>query len=657
MASGLPTPVFAKVNIPREDEFSENNIVFYDPEGCPPGSTRPGTGDDPFTGEEEWDGSCTELTSSRAEWLKKQISGMQAAASKGGIPWELIAGQTLGESGGGAHEACPYNPLGLKGKPSCDSAGHRTFSSYEEAYTYYIDSIKSIKAIKNKFPNDPYSAVAYIQYGMPHGQAYAQCREPYISDPSHNCYGYKTGDPTPGYVQMVSSLICGIQKWAKANGYSISSVTWENYKSSKSSSTTASTGINNSGINLAISNKTSSNIRLADTETSGGVEAKWENGWLVDNSIPGILKEDASGVKLGETPQSSFGGGKPNKILLHSTEGTGVGLAAYPANNKFPAHFTVDLKKKKGYQHFPLNKPSIAIKSYDAYAGIQIEIVGFSDTVGQTHTDSPYFLPKLSDEDWDYLAILLIAISKETGIPLSSSVTWTKDGSTRITNADSFKSYSGVLGHQHAAGNDHIDPGPIWDKVSAAIARNPDGNGLSPAPDDSGNSGAEYCDENGNWVKQRGSAETGELADLVKRWAWPTYKGAGFIERMPDYAAYIDTKATYKGGSCSDGTKGVDCGAFVANIMKASGWDPNYVQAGTSSQETYLKNNWTKLSGTGSLQLGDVGITSGHVILYVGDIFSSKTASASLCSGEHRRAPMAGSPTENLNGYTWYRKK
>ena len=644
--SSYALPVSATVKLPsgRDDEFGENNIVFYDPGNCTPGSTDDGDGEGPFTGEEEWDGSCTAVTAERAEWLKKQISGMQAASSKGGIPWELIAGQTLGESGGGAHEACPYNPLGLKGSPSCDAAGHRTFSSYEEAYSYYIDHIISIRNIKNKFPNDPYSAVAYIQYGVPHGQAYAQCREPYISDPNHKCYGHKTGDPTPGYVQMVSSLICGIQKWAKANGYAISSVTWENYKSKVSAETASTTGGNV--------------IKLADTEDTKA-DPKWENGWLVNNSIPGILKEDASGVKLGETPQNSFGGGKPNKILLHSTEGTTVGLAAYPANNKFPAHFTVDLKKKKGYQHFPLNKPSIAIKSYDAYAGIQIEIVGFSDTVGQTHTDSPYFLPKLSDEDWDYLALLLIAISKETGIPLSSSVTWTKDGSSRITSVDTFKNYSGVLGHQHAAGNDHIDPGPIWDKVSAAIARNPDGSGLSPAPDNGGGgSGATYCDKDGN-PTDPGSADTGELADLVKRWAWSDYKGAGFIQRMPDYAAYIDTKATYTGGSCADGTKGVDCGAFVANIIKASGWDPNYVQGGTSSQATYLANHWQKITDTSSLKLGDVGITSGHVILYVGNLegFHSKTASASLCSGEHKRAPMAGSPTENLNGYTWYRKK
>ena len=116
---------------------------------------------------------------------------------------------------------------------------------------------------------------------------------------------------------------------------------------------------------------------------------------------------------------------------------------------------------------------------------------------------------------------------------------------------------------------------------------------------------------------------------------------------MPDYAEYIDNVATYKGAS-----NGVDCGAFVANIMKASGWDTNYVQSGTSSQMSYLKNNWQRVD-EGSLKLGDVGIRTGHVILYVGNIsgFESNTASAS----QSERAPMAGADRD-LSRYTWYRR-
>ena len=128
---------------------------------------------------------------------------------------------------------------------------------------------------------------------------------------------------------------------------------------------------------------------------------------------------------------------------------------------------------------------------------------------------------------------------------------------------------------------------------------------------------------------------------------------------MPAYAEYMDNQATYTGAVCADGAKGVDCGAFVSNIIRASGWDTSYPLGSTSVQKTWLAKNWQKVDDINSLKLGDVGIKTGHVILYIGDIsgFSSKTASASDCRGPNRRAPSAGSSSENLNNYTWYRKR
>lgn len=651
--SGLTLPTFAKVILPtgRDEEFSQNDILFYNPDGCDPGSSAGGSSGS-YVGEETWDGSCTSVTTQRASWLSRQVSAMQDVASANGLPWELIAGQALSESGGGSSEVCPYNPLGLKGSgPSCDGR-HRTFSSYQDAYQHYVDNIKSIREIKNMFPSDPYSAIAYIQYGVPHGQSYAQCsRESYLTDPSHPCYGHQLGDPTPGYVNRTSSLICGIQKWAKENGYAISRVTWENYSTTSSSD--------------SASDDSSSSDDLSTKSTSG---AKWNNGWLEDNSIPGIIKEDAATTSLSETPQNAFDGGSPNKILLHSTEGTSVGLAAYPSNNKFPAHFTIDLKKRIGYQHFPLNKPSIAIKSYDTSAGIQIEIVGFSDTTAQSASrkSSPYFLPNLSNEDWDYLAVLLIAIANETGIPLTSSVTWTGDGSGRLNSAAAFKNYTGILGHQHAYGNDHIDPGPIWSKVSDAIQRNPDAANIKTGTNNGyGNSNSTtYCNRDGS-SSDSTPPEAGNLADFVKKWAWPDYHSAPYVQQMPAYAEYINNNPPYSGANCPTGEKGNDCGAFVSNIIIASGWDTSYSACATSCQKSWLDRNWNRLTvrTTDDLRLGDVGYrnSGGHVILYVGNIsgFNSKTASASDCRYSSRRSPMAGSESDStiVNSYTWYRKK
>ena len=402
-------------------KYSNYQIYFYNVEqACVSAATTPGSGgaSAPFTGGgEQWNGSCTAMTATREAWLEKQISGMQAASTSNGLPWELIAAQTIAESGGASSEVCPYNPLGLKGSgPSCDGR-HRTFSSYEEAYDHYVNNIISVKKVKGMYPNDPYSAISYMQYGS--GAPYAQCSKPeYLTNPNHSCYGHNIGDPTPSYVQNVSSIICGIQKWAKSKGIAISSVTWENYSPTGEYSTTT-------------------------TETA--------------------------------------------------------------------------------------------------------------ETEGQSQ--------------------------------------------------------------QTTAGT-----------------------------------GASYCNEGGKPSdSQSGDYETpeaGNLADFIKKWAWSDY-AKGKTDRMPAYADYMDNVATYKGAM-----NGVDCGAFVANIMVASGWDPNYVQGGTAAQKNYLQQNWTQVS-TDSLRIGDVGIRDGHVILYAGDIdgFNSKTVSAS----QNDRAPMAGAD-KNLNNYTWYRK-
>ena len=419
------SPVVA-LNKDEYNRYAQNSIYFYDPDGeCIPGEEGDdGEPGEPFDGGEKWDGSCSTMTQSRIDWVKKYLSALKTKASENGIPWELIPAQVFQESGGGKHEACANNPLGLKAKKGhakC-SNGFAKFSSYEEAFQYYMDSIIPINELKGKYPQDPYSAVSFIQYGA--SRSYASCD----SLKYKQCVGHM-GEPTPGYVQGVSSLICGIQKWAESEGIKTSRVTYKN-KSSDSS------GSSNSG-------------------------------------------ENDSGSSDDE-------------------------------NNE-------------------------------------------------------------DDED-----------------------------------------------------NDEDLP---------------------------------YCDDDDDDDDESEEPEAGNLASYVKAWVWPTYRKGTL--RTSDYAKYMDNEATYTGATCADGAKGVDCGAFVSNIIRASGWDSNYPLGPTSTQSSWLANNWKKIEDIKSLKLGDVGIKPGHVILYIGDIagFGSKTASASDCRGPNRRAPSAGSPNENLNQYTWYRKK
>ena len=177
-----------------------------------------------------WDGSCSSVSKYDSK-LKAQLNDIIKAAEANQSPWEALIAQMIMESGWSASEVCPYNPLGLKGSPSCDGS-HRTFSNYTEAYSYYFSSIISVKKAAGKFTSSPYSFIEYIQYGVPHGESYAQCsKQSYIDNDEYGCGGHQIGDPTPIYVGSVSSYICGLQKWAEANGYPISSENYSNFES------------------------------------------------------------------------------------------------------------------------------------------------------------------------------------------------------------------------------------------------------------------------------------------------------------------------------------------------------------------------------------------------------------------------------------------
>ncbi len=345
-----------------------------------------------------------------------------------------------------------------------------------------------------------------------------------------------------------------------------------------------------------------------------GVKAKWSEGWLEDDSIPGIKKEDVTNAEDLKEPVNPVGSytttdGKPNKILLHSTEGTTNGYAAYPSDNKYPAHFTVDLKKKEGFQHFSIDRPALAIADYDQAGPIQIEIVGFSNADSSEY-DASYDLNNFTDEDWDYLASLLFAISDQTGVPLTSDVGW---GSHAVRlSADEFTNYEGVLGHSHAPSNTHNDPGNIWSKVEEAIER---GGGYDAA-----------CSTGGN----------GDINATAIELAWSEEEGPhAWNNPNPVYAkALVEVGLSTYGDTCA--AAGGSCDAFVATVMRYSGADPDYYCCGVTGGYTL---NYLRTSGKyeevpnslGSLQPGDIRIGPGHVEMYVEVNGEPKIASASHC--------------------------
>ncbi len=205
------------------------------------------------------------------------------------------------------------------------------------------------------------------------------------------------------------------------------------------------------------------------------VDISWQNGWI-SGGMEGYHKEsavaaDAAGTfRLEDSSHTGeFEGGKANKITLHYTAGTdqggGGGLKLYGGG--YPAHFTINLPKKEVYQHFPITHPSDAVASVDKTAGIQIEIIG---TEGNSLGKQWNLFDKESygDEEWDYLAMLVVGIGAELGIPMETSVDWANP--SRLSN-EKFASTKGFVGHMHAPQNDHTDPGNIWPMLEDALER------------------------------------------------------------------------------------------------------------------------------------------------------------------------------------------
>lgn len=258
-----------------------------------------------------------------------------------------------------------------------------------------------------------------------------------------------------------------------------------------------------------------------DSTTSGSSSFTWQDGWLT-GGMPGWEKEDVSGQKLSESIKPSYTTpeGKPNKILLHSTEGTTIGFAAYPSGHKFPAHFIIDLKKKQVIQNLPITKPALASAASDP-STVQIEIVGFSTP--SYIPNKSYYLQDFGDAEWDYLALLLIAISQETGISLTTSVDWNinynNTGAVRHKDRNEFNNnVKGIVGHMHSPSPDtHIDPGPIWEFLEKAFARNP--SAAAFANTSTGNTGScDQCNNASGGYSSGGlsEAQAQQMADYYK---------------------------------------------------------------------------------------------------------------------------------------------
>ena len=511
----LTTSVFAEVKLPtgREDEFGENNIVFYNPNGQRNPCTHQGIG-----GTLDGNGQIEKIWNYITNLNIDGLSNNPAAIS--GIIANMKQESNLNpfatNSGGcrGLIQWCffkaGYNPEFKEIMKNYDQyfnpANNYDLSKIDpkivdEALLLELDILFKIK------PKGTANISSFIDHlkspsettGIAGARAYAELfvvlvgrgvhgqddiEDPAVKNISIKLNGhvekyqeaakrrqyaeeiYKTYTPKAGGNNLVDTT----------NGIDQSSDTNKNKDSKKEDNKKdkkkKDKSDENSGTKAQPENTTS---------TSTGVI--WGNDGFISGGLPGYKKEVPSSywsdkkkkrrVWSDETENRAYttSNKKPNKILLHSTEGSTPGLAAYPEDNHFAAHFTLDAVNKTINQHYSINVSSNAVKTVDTDGPIQIELVGFS--VPRNDVSQKFILKNWGDSEWDYIALVLASISEKTGIPLNTNVDWDTKNDIRLKSVESFRNTVGIVGHIHAFDNDHSDPGNIWPQLSAAITRNP----------------------------------------------------------------------------------------------------------------------------------------------------------------------------------------
>ena len=503
----LTTSVFAEVKLPtgREDEFGENNIVFYNPNGQRNPCTHQGIGGT-LDGNGQIEKIWNYITNLNIDGLSNNpaaISGIIANMKQ-----ESNFNPFATNSGGcrGLIQWCffkdGYNPEFKEIMKDYDQyfnpANNYDLSKIDpkivdEALLLELDILFKIK------PKGTANISSFIDHlkspskttGVTGARAYAELfvvlvgrgvygqddiEDPAVKNISIKLNGhvekyqeaakrrqyaeeiYKTYTPKAGGNNLVDTTN-GIDQSSDANNDKDSKKEDNNKKKDKKKKDKDD---ENSDTEAQPENTTPTNTGVI-----------WGNDGFISGGLPGYKKEVPSGDWSNETENRAYttNNKKPNNILLHSTEGSTPGLAAYPDNNHFAAHFTLDAVNKTINQHYSINVSSNAVKTVDTDGPIQIELVGFS--VPRGDVSQKFILKNWGDSEWDYIALVLASISEKTGIPLNTNVDWDTKNDIRLKSVESFRNTVGIVGHMHAFDNDHSDPGNIWPQLSAAIARNP----------------------------------------------------------------------------------------------------------------------------------------------------------------------------------------
>lgn len=156
------------------------------------------------------------------------------------------------------------------------------------------------------------------------------------------------------------------------------------------------------------------------------------------------------------------------KLLLHTTETTG--WPGYAGGGTAPT-LTYNPWTHEWRQHFPLYGSARALRDpsntevrENRDNVVQVEIIAYCDPASAKKYG--HFVADLDDKALEDLADFVRFLHENADLPLRSAPVWLPypasygNSPVRMTSAK-YDAFHGVLGHQHASGNSHGDPGAL----------------------------------------------------------------------------------------------------------------------------------------------------------------------------------------------------
>lgn len=148
-----------------------------------------------------------------------------------------------------------------------------------------------------------------------------------------------------------------------------------------------------------------------------------------------------------------------NKVLLHSTETDG--WPGYGGAGGNPT-LTYNPHTHQWRQHIPMTARATALMNAGSFQTnranvVQVEIIGRAETT----------IPKMDDQALKDLGEFIAWMNEHYGVPIKNGVAWKPYPASygpvngvRLS-VSKYRDYEGVLGHMHAPGNVHGDPGQL----------------------------------------------------------------------------------------------------------------------------------------------------------------------------------------------------